>query len=58
MADLVTNQPYDMELAAVSDPKTQYSLLHIVKAETSHTALDAWSTAGKEKLLALWEVRP
>lgn len=55
MANLVTNQPYDMELSAVSDPKTQYSLLHIVKAETSHTALDAWTSVGKEKLLALWE---
>jgi hypothetical protein len=57
MKNLITNQPYDMKLAHVSDPKTQYSLLHILQAKTSHTSLDAWSTVGKEELLKLWEAK-
>lgn len=55
MVEMGTNQPYDLEVAAVSDPKTQYSLLHILTSKTSTTALDAWRTDGKESLLALWE---
>lgn len=55
MVEMNTNQPYDLEVASVSDPKTQYSLLHILKSTTSTTALDAWRTDGKESLLSLWE---
>lgn len=55
MENLQTNQPYDLELVSCSDPKTQYSLLHILKATTSLTSLDSWVKDGKELLLKLWE---
>jgi hypothetical protein len=55
MTDLATNQPYELQIVACSDPKTQYALLHILEAKSSLTSLDNWTAKGKEKLLALWE---
>lgn len=57
MRNLEMNQPYDLELVACSDPKTQYALLHVTEAKSSLTSIEQWTAKGKEALLALWEVK-
>ena len=57
MRNLEMNQPYDLELAAVSDPKTQYALLHVMEAKSSLTSIEQWKSEGKSELLRIWEVR-